>query len=44
MVYALKTGAGCYWEPELNGGTVVKIGKDGVKDIYHEYVDPFGQE
>ena len=39
LVYSLKTGAGCYWEPELNGGTVVKIGKNGVRDIYHEYVD-----
>lgn len=40
MVYALKTGAGCYWDPALNGGTVLKIGNDGVFDVYHEYVDP----
>ena len=40
FVYALKTGAGCYWEPMLNGGTVIKISKNGVSDVYHEYVDP----
>ena len=39
MVYALKTGAGCYWDPTLNGGTIMKIGKEGVTSIYHEYVD-----
>lgn len=38
LVYALKTGAGCYWEPVMNGGTVIRIG-DGVKSVTHEYVD-----
>lgn len=40
MIYALNTGAGCYWDPALNGGTVIKIGNDGVASVYHEYVDP----
>lgn len=40
MVYALKTGAGCYWEPTLSGGTVIKISPNGVTEVYHEYVDP----
>ena len=40
LAYALKMGAGCYWKPELSGGTVIKIGSDGVKELYHEYVDP----
>ena len=40
MVFALKTGAGCYWEPLLNGGTVIKISQNGVSEVYHEYVDP----
>ena len=40
MIYALKTGAGCYWDPVLNGGTVIKIGSEGVTAVYHEYVDP----
>ena len=35
----MKTGMGCYWAPDLNGGTVLKIDSDGVKSIYHEYVD-----
>lgn len=39
LIFALKTGAGCYWEPILNGGTVIKVGESGVKDVYHEYVD-----
>ena len=39
LVYALKTGAGCYWDPRLNGGTVLKIGANGVYEIKHEYVD-----
>ena len=40
MIYALKTGAGCYWDPVLNGGTVLKIGSEGVTSVYHEYVVP----
>jgi 3',5'-cyclic AMP phosphodiesterase CpdA len=40
MVYSLKTGAGCYWEPALSGGTVLKVGSNGVSNVYHEYVDP----
>lgn len=37
--FSLKTGPGCSWRPYLNGGTVLKIDTNGVKDIYHEYVD-----
>ena len=39
MVYALTTGAGCYWDPAISGGTVIKINQDGVYKICHEYVD-----
>ena len=39
MVYALKTGAGCYWDTRLNGGTVININSSGVSDIHHEFVD-----
>lgn len=39
FVFALKTGAGCYWDPILNGGTVLKVGKDGIYDVKHDYVD-----
>ena len=39
LVYSLKTGAGCYWEPVMNGGTVIRIGDGGVESVAHEYVD-----
>ena len=38
MIYALKIGAGCYWDPILNGGTVITINENGVKSAEHEYV------
>lgn len=37
--FALKTGPGCSGLPYLNGGTVLKINSDGVRELYHEYVD-----
>ncbi|MBR5446020.1 MAG: metallophosphoesterase [Clostridia bacterium] len=40
FIYSLKAGAGCYWSPEMNGGTVLKITGSGVADVWHEYVDP----
>ena len=39
LVYSLKAGAGCYWTPVLNGGTVLTIGTDGVCGVHHEFVD-----
>lgn len=39
LAYALKTGAGCYWQPVSNGGTVITIGSEGIKDIHHEFVN-----
>ena len=39
LTFALKTGSGCYWEEELNGGTVIKINSDGQTNISHMYVD-----
>lgn len=39
LVYSLKAGPGCYWNPVLNGGTVLKIGNEGIGDIRHSYVD-----
>lgn len=39
LIYSLKTGAGCYWRPKLNGGTVIRITSDGVSDVYYKYVD-----
>jgi hypothetical protein len=39
MVYSLKTGAGCYWEPWMNGGTVLKINEKGIYSVTHEFID-----
>lgn len=39
LTYALKLGAGCYWEPELNGGTVLRVDGGGRMHISHEFVD-----
>ena len=39
LIYSLKLGAGCYWNPILNGGTVLSINENGVYDVRHEYVD-----
>ena len=40
FVYSLKTGPGCYWEPEMNGGTVVDISSDGRATVRHHYIAP----
>ena len=39
LIYGLKTGAGCYWKPELNGGTVFRVTEKGVSDVWHSYVN-----
>ena len=39
LIYGLKTGPGCYWDPRLNGGTVILVNTDGVKAVCHEYVN-----
>ena len=39
LVYSLKAGAGCYWAPQLNGGTVIRVTDSGVVEIRHAFVD-----
>ncbi|MGN1346799.1 MAG: metallophosphoesterase [Eubacteriales bacterium] len=39
FIYGLKAGAGCYWNPSLNGGTYLRVTQNGVTDVWHEYVD-----
>jgi 3',5'-cyclic AMP phosphodiesterase CpdA len=39
LIYGLNVGPGCYWEPVLNGGTVLKINENGDYEATHEYVD-----
>lgn len=38
LTFTVKTGAGCYWTPEMNGGTVLTIGNNGAT-VRHEFVD-----
>lgn len=40
LTYTLKTGSGCYWEPELSGGTTFTIASDGSAQVQHHFVDP----
>ncbi len=39
FIFGTKTGSGSYWEPEINGGTVLNINENGVVSVNHEYVD-----
>ena len=39
LAYSLKTGMGCYWDPRLNGGTLLVIDKDGKLSAEHVFVD-----
>ncbi len=39
LVYGLKIGCGCYWNPLLNGGTVLTVGDNGLCGVHHEFVD-----
>ncbi|MBE6540949.1 MAG: hypothetical protein E7672_00660 [Ruminococcaceae bacterium] len=39
FIYGTKTGEGNYWNESVNGGTVLTIGSDGIKDVHHEIVD-----
>ncbi|MBE6999734.1 MAG: hypothetical protein E7428_06070 [Ruminococcaceae bacterium] len=40
LTYGMKTGYGCYWERETNGGTTLTIDSDGLVKPEHHYVDP----
>ena len=39
LVYSLKTGMGCYWDPRLNGGTLLTIDNAGKLSAKHVFVD-----
>jgi len=38
LTFAVKTGAGCYWTPEMNGGTTLTVGNTETT-VKHEIVD-----
>lgn len=37
LTYGLKTGDRCYADDDLNGGTVITIGSNGVESVCHSY-------
>ncbi len=39
LAYATKTGIGCYYDKDINGGTILEIGSNGVERVYQEMVD-----
>lgn len=39
LMYALKTGRGCYYKPGYNGGTVLRINSEGKIDACHHFCD-----
>ena len=39
LTYGTKIGMGCYWDSDLNGGTVLTVTENGVKELHHEYID-----
>ena len=39
LIYSLKTGPGCYWNPRLNGGTLLTIDESGKLTARHVFVD-----
>ena len=39
LTYGTKLGMGCYWDADLNGGTVLTVTEQGVQELRHEYVD-----
>ncbi|MBR5923142.1 MAG: metallophosphoesterase [Clostridia bacterium] len=39
FIFGTKTGIGSYFEPEINGGTVISVKENGVTSVRHEYVD-----
>lgn len=39
LTYSLKAGVGSYYQPELIGGTTLKIDKDGLATVQHHFVD-----
>lgn len=39
LSYGVKCGAGCYWEPEMSGGTTITIDSEGHAKIEHHFVD-----
>ena len=44
LTYGVKDGPGCYWEPEMNGGTTLSIDSDGHVTVEQHYVDFYAED
>ena len=40
LMYSMKIGSGCYWDPRINGGTVMTIDSDGRVEIEQCFYRP----
>ena len=40
LTYGMKTGAGFYWDQDMNGGTKFTVSSDGSMTTENIYVDP----
>ena len=40
LAFTMKTGSGCYWNPKINGGTVMTVDSDGRMEIEHRFYRP----
>lgn len=39
LIFATKTGAGCYWDPKISGGTFMTVNDSGMDKITHSIID-----
>jgi len=39
LMFACKTGPGCYWQSAMNGGTIISIDSNGINNVHHQFVD-----
>ena len=41
LTYTTKTGPGCYWQSNINGGTIITVDKNGINEVRHVYIDDY---
>ena len=40
LAFSMKIGSGCYWDPRINGGTVMTIDSEGHMEVEHLFFRP----
>ena len=40
LAFSMKIGSGCYWDPRINGGTVMTIDSEGHMEVKHLFFRP----